>query len=343
MSELIKVLVIQTAFPGDAILTLPLIQELKKKNPFFLIDVLCIPVTSEIFAASPFVNSVIPFDKKGKQRSFFAFLKFVKELRSNKYEFVYSPHRSLRSAIISINVGAKETYGFENSALKFAFKHAVKYDASSHEVKRNLEFVNGDYGNDKWRIIPEVQISEDSKNKVQKFFKDKKIKKFITIAPGSIWETKKYPIEYFRKIIDHFINLHYQIIIIGGSQDKELCEAIQGEDEESIIITAGDFSFIETIELLKSSSLLICNDSAPTHLGMCADIPVLTIYCSTIPEFGFYPYNLRSGYISYDELFCKPCGIHGYKSCPLDTFECGKLLDPKLLINKAEKLLSDDR
>ena len=54
-----KILVIQTAFPGDAILTLPFIQELKKKKPDYLIDVLCIPSTAEIFAASPHVNNVI--------------------------------------------------------------------------------------------------------------------------------------------------------------------------------------------------------------------------------------------------------------------------------------------
>jgi len=48
MSEEKKILVIQTAFPGDAILTLPLIQELKKKKPEYLIDVLCIPSTVEI-------------------------------------------------------------------------------------------------------------------------------------------------------------------------------------------------------------------------------------------------------------------------------------------------------
>ena len=112
---------------------------------------------------------------------------------------------------------------------------------------------------------------------------------------------------------------------------------------EVVHITAGEFSFIETIELLKSSSLLICNDSAPTHLGVCADIPVLTIYCSTVPQFGFYPYNMKSDYISYDNLSCKPCGIHGYSSCPLGTFDCAKLLVPDLVIEKAEKILSNDR
>ena len=338
MSEEKKTLVIQTAFPGDAILTLPFIQELKRKRPEHLIDVLCIPSTVEIFTASPYINSAILFDKKGKQKSFFAFIRFIKQLRSNNYEIVYSPHRSLRSALIALNLSAKETYGFENSSLKFAFKHTAKYDASAHEVRRNLEFLEGDYSVDKWKIIPEITAPVEAKKKVQKFFSDNKIDKFITIAPGSVWETKKYPVEYYKLIIEHFTALKYQIILIGGTEDKILCEALK---KENGFLAAGEFSFIETIELLKSASLLICNDSAPTHLGVCADIPVLTIYCSTIPQFGFYPYNTKSDYIGVDNLICKPCGIHGYNNCPLGTFDCAKLLVPNLVIEKAEKLLSN--
>lgn len=341
MSDGKKTLVIQTAFPGDAILTLPLIQELKRKIPGHLIDVLCIPSTVEIFAASPHVNSVIPFDKRGEQKSYIAFIRFLKQLRANNYEIVYSPHRSFRSALIAMNLSAKETYGFENSSLKFAFKHTVNYDTSAHEVKRNLEFIGDDYSAGKWKIIPEITVSLESKKKVQKFFSDNKIDKFITIAPGSVWETKKYPIEYFKQIIDHFINKKYQIILVGGVNDKRLCDDLRIGFEEVVHIVAGDFSFIETIQLLKSTSLLVCNDSAPTHLGMCADIPVLTIYCSTVSQFGFYPYNTKSDYISYDNLVCKPCGIHGFNNCPLGTFDCATLLVPNLVIQKAEKLLSN--
>jgi heptosyltransferase II len=338
MSEAKKILVIQTAFPGDAILTLPFIQELKRKRSEHLIDVLCIPSTLEIFSASPYVNSAIPFDKKGKQKSIVAFIRFIKRLRSNKYEIVYSPHRSLRSALISLNISAKETYGFEKSSLKFAFKKTVKYDPTAHEVKRNLEFIGDDYSVDKWKIIPEIIVSAESKNKVQQFFSENKIDKFVAIAPGSVWETKKYPIEYFKQIVEHFTNLKYQIILIGGTEDKKLCEALK---KENVFLAAGEFSFIETIELLRSAGLLICNDSAPTHLGMCAEIPVLTIYCSTVPLFGFYPYNKKSDHISFDDLFCKPCGIHGFNRCPLGTFDCAKLLVPNLVIEKAEKLLAN--
>ena len=341
MSEEKKILVIQTAFPGDAILTLPFIQELKRKRPEHLIDVLCIPSTVEIFAASPYVNSSIPFDKKGKQKSIVAFIRFIKQLRSNNYEIVYSPHRSLRSAIIALNLSAKETIGFENSSLKFAFKKTVKYDPTAHEVKRNLEFIGDNYSVDKWKIIPEIIVSEEAKIKVQQFFSENKIDKFITIAPGSVWETKKYPIENFKQIIDYFLNKKYQIVLVGGINDKILCEDLRKGNEDSVFSSVGDFTFIDTIELLKSTSLLICNDSAPTHLGMCADIPVLTIYCSTVPQFGFYPYNKKSDYISFDDLFCKPCGIHGFSKCPLGTFDCAKLLVPNLVIEKAEKLLAN--
>ena len=341
MTDEKKILVIQTAFPGDAILTLPFIQEIKKQKPDYKIDVLCIPLTSEIFEASPSVDSVIPLDKKGKQKSFLSFMKFVKYLKSKKYELIYSPHRSLRSALIVLSLSAKQSYGFENSSLRFAYKNTVKYDPSAHEVRRNLEFLNRDFSEEDWRIIPEISVLPESRKKVSDFLSERKISNFIAIAPGSVWETKKYPVKYYQRIIEYLKKKSYQIVLVGGAEDKAVCEMLGKENEDTVHVAAGYFSFIETIELLKSSALLICNDSAPTHLGMCADIPVLTIYCSTVPGFGFYPYNERSDYISYDELNCKPCGIHGFNSCPVGSFYCAELLDPNTVIEKAEKLISN--
>ena len=63
-----NILVIQTAFLGDAILTLPMIQALKKKNLDCKLDVLAIPSTKEIFSASPYVDDVIVIDKKVKHK-----------------------------------------------------------------------------------------------------------------------------------------------------------------------------------------------------------------------------------------------------------------------------------
>jgi heptosyltransferase-2 len=63
-----SILVIQTAFLGDAILTLPMLKKLRDRNPDAQIDVLAIPSTTEIFSAAPYVDNVIVVDKKGKQK-----------------------------------------------------------------------------------------------------------------------------------------------------------------------------------------------------------------------------------------------------------------------------------
>ncbi len=113
------------------------------------------------------------------------------------------------------------------------------------------------------------------------------------------------------------------MVLIGGEKDKLLNDGMISRLSDEVINSAGFFSIVESIELLKSAKLLLTNDSAPTHMGICADIKVLTIYCSTISNFGFYPYNKKSASISYNDLECKPCGIHGYEKCPINTFDCG--------------------
>ncbi len=338
-----KILVIQTAFPGDAILTLPMIQQLKKRNGNVLIDVICIPSTKIIFEASPCINSVIELDKKGKHKSLFALYKFSRQLRKNNYDAVYSPHRSLRSALITLELNVKESYGFDNSTLKFAYRHTAKYNLSDHEVKRNLSLIGENYSDDGWKILPEISVPGEIKNKLVHFIKSEiKTEKIIAVAPGSVWRTKVYPAEHYTEIINYLTEDGYTVILIGGEADKDLCEEIRSSFGDKVLNLTGMFPFIETAELLKHVKLLISNDSAPTHLGMCADIPVLTIYCSTVPGFGFYPYNEKSEFISFNNLDCKPCGIHGYRQCPIETFDCGNKLQPDIVIEKIKKLLAAD-
>lgn len=336
-----KILVIQTAFIGDAILTLPMIEKLKEKFPSNEIDVLCIPSTQEIFAASPFVSEVLVMDKKKAHKSILKLYTFAAEIKKRNYTKIFSPHRSFRTSFIVMQSGVRDTYGFSNSSLFHVYKNVVDYKTNIHEVQRNLDLIGFEYSSESWRIIPQVKINELSQRKVGQFITEKNIKdKLIAIAPGSIWKTKKYPEERFNEIIRHFVAQSYKILIIGGESDKELCERLSVGYNGEVFSTAGLFSIIESIELLKRVKLLLTNDSAPTHLGMCADIPVLTIYCSTIPEFGFYPYNNKSSYISFNDLSCKPCGIHGYEKCPISTFDCGFKLEPQIIISKMEKLIN---
>jgi heptosyltransferase-2 len=336
-----KILFIQTAFIGDAILSLPAIQKLRKIFPDSVINVLCIPESKEIFEASKFIDEVIVLDKKGKHRSILSTLKFGKELKEKKYTKVYSSHRSFRTALLVLSLRINDSFGFDNASLKHVYKTLVKYDINKHEVQRNLDLIGYNYDDVSWKILPQVQADEEAKKKTSDFrFKNKLENGFIAVAPGSVWNTKKYPQNYFEQVIEYYLGKNYNLVLIGGKSDKEICLNIKSKFE-AVVDASGIFNIIESIELLRYASLLISNDSAPTHFGMCADVKVLTIYCSTIPGFGFYPYNSKSKFISFDELECKPCGIHGHKKCPINTFDCGIKLHPNKIIEITEGMLSE--
>lgn len=333
-----KILVVQTAFPGDAILTLPLLQEIKKNYTSAVLDVLCIPSTTIIFSSSPIVDNIIEFDKKGKDKNFFALFRLIKKLRREKYKIIFSPHRSVRSSIITFFSKPEYSCSFDKSALSFLYKKTVKYRNNWHEVRRNLSLLDDSYINENWKILPQIIIDDDQKEKVDRSLAASIFSKFIVLAPGSVWETKKYPVDYFKSIASELVKRNYSIITIGGKEDFELGEIISRNNLQ-IFNFCGEFNFIQSIYLLTKAELLISNDSAPTHLGMCADIPVLTIYCSTVPDFGFYPYNDSSRFISFEELDCKPCGIHGYHKCPQAHFNCGYYLNHETVLNEALSIL----
>ncbi len=337
-----KALVVQTAFLGDAVLTLPLIEKISKKLPEADIDVIALPAAASVFSLSPYVNRIIPFDKKGEGKSFSATLKFAKKIRDEKYDIVVSPHRSARSAIISRISGAPKRISFDTAALSFLYTDLATYNKGDHEVKRNLSLFAYEDEIEDWRKLPEIIISERDKEKVREILRRENITNLILLAPGSVWETKKYPAKYFKEIAKRFSDNGFNVGLIGGNEDKKLCSEISSFAQDSVLNFCGKLTIPQSVELLKNAEMLMTNDSAPTHLGVIAGVKVLTIYTSTIPEFGFYPYNEGSSFVGID-LECKPCGIHGKTKCPLGHFNCGNNLTPGKVIEKAEYILREEK
>jgi len=95
------ILVIQTAFIGDVILTTPLLRRTKELFPDASIDVLVNPKTAELLSANPHIRNIISYDKREREKGFLAFLKLSKRLHRSRYDAALLPHRSLRSALLA--------------------------------------------------------------------------------------------------------------------------------------------------------------------------------------------------------------------------------------------------
>jgi heptosyltransferase-2 len=333
-----KLLVIQTAFIGDAVLSLPMIEVLSRQYPDSVIDVVAIPGTKEIFLNSPFVNEVMVFEKRGKHKSVAGILSFAGEINRKGYTKIFSPHKSFRTSLLVSLSGVKETYGFDTASLNCVYRNKIKYRKDYHEVRRDLDIIKYKSDDENWKIIPRIKRDNNAEEKAASLLKGIP-GKIVAVAPGSVWETKKYPSESYIELIRLLASSGYNVALIGGKEDESLCQSIKDAVKGGVESFAGRLTLTESVFLLKKCNLLISNDSAPTHLSLMASIPVITIYCSTVPSFGFYPYHLNSISLSYTGLPCKPCGIHGLRKCPLGTFECALKLAPQEVFEKAKAML----
>jgi heptosyltransferase-2 len=315
-----KILIIQTAFIGDVILTLPVAQVLKREKPDTIIDFLCIPSTAELLNNNPFINEVIIYNKR--KAGLKGLYIIAKKIRNKNYDVIISPHRSFRSSLIAFLSGCKKTISFDKSDMSSMYKQTVEYVTGIHEIQRNLNLLEP-LGIIENKIIkPELFPSDKDKSDIDSLLQEKGIieKEYVCIAPGSIWFTKRYPEEKYLKLIETLSRKGIPVFIIGGKDDEKLGGYLSVH--ENVFNLAGKLSLLGSTELIKKAKLLVTNDSAPLHIANAVGTDVIAIFGATIPGFGFYPYGMNDVIFETNGLVCRPCSIHGGNKCPIGTFEC---------------------
>ena len=99
-------------------------------------------------------------------------------------------------------------------------------------------------------------------------------------------------------------------------------------------VLAGNLNFLQSAALMQTAVMNYVNDSAPLHFASAMNAPVTAIFCSTIPGFGFGPLSAKNFIVETKmPLSCKPCTLHGRKSCPLGHYNCAFTIDKQQLLN----------
>lgn len=339
-----KILVIQTAFIGDVILTLPLIQVLKRNFQDAQIDVVATPQASGLFINHPAIGRVIAFDKRGVDSGIGGFRRLKNEIAEEHYELAVIPHRSLRSALLALLSRIPIRVGFNNSAGKWMFTHVVRYRSDKHEVERNLSLLGALGIQTADRELPSLYPCEEDRKAIDLLLRQSGTngaRTILAMAPGTIWNTKRWPKERFAELARKLGEEGCSVVLIGSGEDRSLCDEIQQLAASRYVLnTAGRLSLLQSAELIRRSGLIVSNDSAPMHMGVAVRTPVIAVFGATVPAFGFSPYGDRDVIVETLGLKCRPCSIHGGDSCPIKTFDCMMNIDAARVLHLVHETLS---
>nr|WP_228005294.1 glycosyltransferase family 9 protein [Leptospira borgpetersenii] len=316
---------VQTAFLGDLILTTSFFREVKRKYRNSHLTVVVNKGTESVLEANPYINRLIPLDKKEFKRSLWKFFCFLWSLRKERYTLCILPHFSFRSTLIGFASRAKVRIGYESAGFSFLLtKKVPRSIRGMHEVEKLFSLLYDREEYTKIQKRPELFWYEESVFRVRVLMRENGLEpgNYVLLAPSSVWETKRMPASKFRVLGERLAKESgKKVVLIGSKADIELCEEVGAGYG---INFAGKTDLPELSFLVSKAALVISNDSSPIHFASAFNIPTLAVFGATIPDFGYTPLADSFFISEIQGLYCRPCGIHGGKVCPEGHFRCMK-------------------
>ena len=327
------VAVVQTAFIGDVVLATPLFEAARVSCPGDTVVAVVRMGCENILGNNPFVDEIVVWDKHGKDTGIGGIFRIGRRLRDLGVHTAIVPHRSLRTALALFLSGAKKRIGFNKGGGALLHTERVPYMSGMHEVERNLLLAEA-AGWKSEGFRPAIFTDDSDRTVVDGILRDTGT--YCVFAPGSVWATKIWPAEYYARTGAEFARRGKTVVLSGGKDDGDLCRSI-AESIPGAVNACGLLTLRQSAELYSRAEFVLTGDTAPQHLAAAAGARVFSIFGPTVRDFGFWPYTDR-GVVIEEDLYCRPCGVHGHRECPEKHFRCMRSIAYEKVVEIIEKL-----
>jgi len=336
-----KILIIRLSSIGDILLTTPFIRQVRNKFQNGQIDYIIRGEFKELLLGNHHIDNLIEYNvttgKNGIKELAF-------KLDKNNYDYIFDLHNNFRSIYLRKHIKSE----YKNKIVKDKFIQSLlvflkinKYKKITPIPERYLN-IGKPVGIEDDGLGLELFWNEEINRSLTENPLTKELvkTKFLAVAPGAGFFTKKWPLENYQELINNILkaNKIEKIVLLGSDTEKEETEQLCRNT--NIINLAGEMSLLQSAAILAKSKVLISNDSGLMHMATAVKTPVLSIFGSTVREFGFFPYRAKSIVVENKNLDCRPCSHIGRKSCPKKHFKCMKDITPEKVFNEFENLIN---
>jgi heptosyltransferase-2 len=333
-----SVVVAQTSFLGDVVLTTPLLSALRARLRPRRLAVVVRPEAAPLVEGHPDVDDVLLDDKRGAAAGLGGLLGAARRLRRERFDVAVSPHRSLRTALVLAAAGIPRRVGFRDARGARLYHDRVARDRSRHDVERNLGLLEpfGGPASGPPRLHVPVQAAAAARAAA---LVPEGPGPLVALAPGSVWATKRWTAAGFAAVAAALARTGARVVLLGAPADRARCEEVAAGAGGAVRVLAGQTDLATMVAVIDRAALLVGNDSAPMHVACARGVPVVAVFCATTPALGYGPWGARTRVVEAD-LACRPCARHGGRTCPRGTEDCMRLVEPTAVLGAVRELLA---
>lgn len=330
-------LIPQTSFLGDVVLTTPLIAALQERLRPRRVAVMVRPDAVPLVDGLAGVDEIVVDAKRAADRGPLGLVRVAARVRAGGFDLAVAPHRSLRTALILALARIPRRVGFATSRGAWLFHETVPRDLARHDVERNLALL-GPFGGPPQAPPPlAVPVLEPARARAAALLAGL-APPVVGIAPSSVWTTKRWTTEGFGAVARSLRDAGASVVLLGGPGDRGVSAAVASAAGAPLRDLTGRTDLGTFVAVLDRLDALVANDSAPMHVAAACRTPVVAVFCATTPALGYGPWSEKAVVVEAD-LACRPCARHGGRRCPRGTDDCRYLVEPPQVVAAVRGLL----
>jgi heptosyltransferase II len=330
-----NILVVRLSSLGDIVLTQPIVKRLHEAFPEATLHFMAKEQFREIVQLFGIPLQFVPYSKSAG---------FHLALQKSKYDLIFDLHGKFSTWLIK---------AFCKGARKFTYdkQYLLRRRIVSHQTDVAIDSTLDSYQSailkaakalnipdlakplDQPILHPSVTDLDTMKKRIQSIDG----RKSIALFPGATHFTKRYPREYFVRMIQ-MAGDKYHFRILGSNAEKPLTYKVHFDTANRSSDYGGLFSLKELTEVIAISDAVITNDSGPMHIAAALGKPQIAIYGATHPRLGFRPLNDKA-MILCKNTRCQPCSLHGGERCPRRHFACMLSIDPQQILAELQTII----
>ena len=273
-----KIAIVKLSALGDIVNTMFVLQFIKKHYPLSEIDWIVDKKFKEVLECNPHISNIkfINLNQAKSDKSILLLLRELSKVKSfGNYDLVIDFQGLIKTAIVSKLLRSKKIVGFDWSSIResfasFAYSQKVNIGYHKNTILRNKKLVSEALN---------ITITEKELLKKEPYlFTNSSIllpkKPYIVFVVGSTWESRNYPKEKFVEVANL---LKKDFIVVWGS-DQERQKAEWMRHESSYISVMPRLSLDDLKFVISNASLLIGNDTGPSHISWGLNIPSIILF-----------------------------------------------------------------
>ena len=282
-----KIAIVKLSSLGDIVHAMVVLQFIKKHYPESEIDWVVEKRFKGILENNPHINQIhtVNLNEAKKQKSLKLLFKELIQVRKyGKYDLIIDAQGLVKSAIVTKLMKGIKKIGFDRNSIReqlasFCYNQKVAIGYDKNTIERYVKLISE---------ALRIKITRDDIiDKELYLFSKSNIfipqTPYIVFVIGSTWESRNYPKEKYAQVANAIKK--DCLVVWGNEQEKEKAEWMSSES--NYIQVMPRLSLDDLKHIISHASLLIGNDTGPSHMSWALNIPSIVLFGPTPVERSF--------------------------------------------------------